>query len=105
MELSNYWVFKTRSGLFVNRTARELLFEVNQTTQTNLKQLAKNDCLHFRDRETLSLMLGPCSPKRVESQWTSIGKPETLKENKVYVIIKGLAGSTREMGRHGATVR
>ena len=39
MELSNYWVFKTRSGLFVNRTARELLFEVNQTTLTNLKQL------------------------------------------------------------------
>jgi len=27
MELSNYWVFKARSGLFVNRTARELLFE------------------------------------------------------------------------------
>jgi len=27
MELSNYGMFQTRSGLFVNRTARELLFE------------------------------------------------------------------------------
>ena len=31
MELSNYGMFQTRSGLFVNRTARELLFEVSRT--------------------------------------------------------------------------
>merc|ERR550519_1951800 len=48
--------------------------------------IALPESYYLRDRETLSLMLGPCSPKRVESQWTS------------------LAGSTREMGRHGATV-
>ena len=99
MESLNYYGFKARSGLFVNRTARALLFEVNQTKKTNWP---KHHSLHFRDQAPLSLMLGPYLPRRVESQWTSIGKPETLKENKVYVIIKGLAGSTREMGRHGA---
>ena len=35
MELSNYGMFQTRSGLFVNRTARELLFEVSRTYKKN----------------------------------------------------------------------
>merc|ERR1719397_357974 len=39
----------------------------------------------LRDQETLFLMLGPCLRRRAESPWTS------------------LAGSTKEMGQHGAT--
>ena len=74
MEMSNYALFQTRSGLFVNRTARALLFEVSKYWRFFLHngQYGQND-FNFRDQETLFLMLGPCLRRRAESPWTSIG--------------------------------
>ena len=91
MELSNYGMFQTRSGLFVNRTARELLFEVNKLTkkkafvnkfhyfEVNRTYKANVDrqwvfvtrTQRFRDRATLSLMSALFLLRRGESRWTS----------------------------------
>ena len=72
MEMSNYALFQTRSGLFVNRTARVLLFEVSIYWGIFLHNLycGQND-INFRDQAILFLMLGPCLQRRAESPWTS----------------------------------
>ena len=123
MELSNYGMFQTRSGLFVNRTARELLFEVNKLTkkkafvnkfhyfEVNRTYKANVDrqwvfvtrIQRFRDRATLSLMSALFLLRRGESRWTS--RWEDLgRLNSIFDIsLPGLAGSTREMGRRGVT--